>query len=196
MNSPPSPLLLLPRLYTITHQVSCGIGHSSVDSYGRRKRSIAGPTGAPEDAHGKPRGDDMTLSREIVVLDLKEKDQTSRGGNDAAPPGSQDDANQATTPTANGQQAAAQRSSVKSHKQNHNHNHHQHRNHHDQQSNLDGDYATTSGDSLNGRHCLSSQSLFVLICFIGLFFVLYVCLVAYFFSRRDPKISPIKYQYH
>ena len=56
--------------------------------------------------------------------------------------------------------------------------------------------ATASVAPGPSMHCISSQSLLVLICSIGTFFVAYVCLVAYFFARRDPKMSVIKHQYH
>lgn len=111
----------------------------------------------------------MTLSREIVVLDLKEKD-----------PSMPDDSSSLTD---NDQSSSgAQKSPLKSTATN-------------TQDSSSIFSSTTTGDG-STKHCLSSQSLFVLICSIGLFFVLYVCVVAYFFARRDPKISPIKHQYH
>lgn len=142
-----------------------------MEAWGRKKRSVSS---------GKQLGDDMTLSREIVVLDLKEKDPNAESGQtDAFSPA----------------EASAHKQSPLSRSQS---------------GSLDGlnaDYMSgstnsqsTSSTSIAGdgssKHCVSSQNLFVLICSIGLFFVLYVCVVAYFFARRDPKISPIKHQYH
>lgn len=139
-------------------QVNCGIGRDSVEAWGRKKRSVA--AGASQE--GKQVGDDMTLSREILVLDLKDK-ESAAPGDEQAPE----------------QVGGAHRSPLRS---------------------APDEYGSTNQaqevDRLANKHCLSSQSLFVLICSIGLFFVLYVCVVAYFFARRDPKISPIKHQFH
>lgn len=131
---------------------------------------------------GKQLGDDMTLSREIVVLDLKDRAQDS-----AAPTsGAQDEGSLEAD-------GGAQKSPLRSHQP---------------AASLashtpDQTEAVASSESLNlalqtgnQMHCLSSQSLLLLICSIGLFFVLYVCVVAYFFARRHPKISVIKHQYH
>lgn len=134
------------------HQVNCGIGRDSVEAWGRKKRSVA--------SSGKQVGDDMTLSREILVLDLKEKDQ---GAASVA-----DELNQADPST-------AQKSPLRS---------------------AELANSPQEVDGLGNRHCLSSQSLFVLICSMSCFFVLYVCVVAYFFARRQPRISPIKHQFH
>lgn len=133
-------------------QVNCGIGRDSVEAWGRKKRSVA--SGVKQE--GKQVGDDMTLSREILVLDLKEKE----------PAAANDELNNSAEPS------GAQKSPLRS---------------------AEG---AQEVDRLASRHCLSSQSLFVLICSVGCFFVLYVCVVAYFFARRHPKVSPIKHQFH
>jgi len=133
-----------------------------VEAWGRKKRSISGKDATES---GKQLGDDMTLSREIVVLDLKEKDPTNDFNGDSQ------------IGSGNGAQKSPLRSGSGS------------------GSSSTQDFQTSEGD-VQAKHCLSSQSIFVLICSIGLFFVLYVCVVAYFFARRDPKISPIKHQYH
>lgn len=154
----------------ILNQVNCGIGRDSVEAWGRKKRSINGKESSGGSS-GKQLGDDMTLSREIVVLDLKEKDpsmpddSSSLTDNDQSSNGAQKSPLKSTTTGINQQDPSSIFSS------------------------------TTNSDG-STRHCLTSQSLFVLTCSIGLFFVLYVCVVAYFFARRDPKISPIKHQYH
>lgn len=149
-----------------------------------------------EAAGGKQVGDDMTLSREIVVLDLKEEpgepnsssssaaaaaaasaSASASAANDSA--GDSDQTGQARATGASGRRLP-HRSSLKA------------------ATEHSGDFSTTTtiDNYAANKHCLSSQSLFVLICSVGLFFVLYVCVVAYFFARRNPKISPIKHQFH
>lgn len=149
-------------------QVNCGIGREQVESWGRKKRSI----GAAEQraGTGKPLGDDMTLSREIVVLDLKDKADGS--GSDYA--SSRDDLSSTSD-------SFVQKAPLKS-----------------SGSPLEqgADSESPSQSPRPNPYCFSSQSLLWLICSIGLVFVAYVCLVAYFFSRRDTKISVIKHQYH
>ena len=139
-------------------QVNCGIGRDSVEAWGRKKRSVGGKEETSQ-AGRKQLGDDMTLSREIVVLDLKEKDPNGNDNGDEAPAG--------------GPRSAASSSDSPA-------------------------YLLTPGNADDGttKHCLSGRSLFVLTSSMSLFFVFYVCAVAYFFARRDPKISPIKHQYH
>lgn len=155
----------------ISKQVNCGIGRDSVEAWGRKKRSINGKESSG--SSGKQLGDDMTLSREIVVLDLKEKDPSmpddgsSLTDNDQSSNGAQKSPLKSTTTTTGTRQQDS--SSI---------------------------FSSTTNSDGSTKHCLTSQSLFVLTCSIGLFFILYVCVVAYFFARRDPKISPIKHQYH
>lgn len=144
-----------------------------MEAWGRKKRSIGTAAG------GKQVGDDMTLSREIVVLDLKEKDpNSSTSSGDQATSGSEQQSSSG--------ELLAQRSPLRAQTQ-------------QAEPTMPQDYSAGPSSALDltsNKHCLSSQSLFVLICSIGFFFVLYVCVVAYFFARRDPKISPIKHQYH
>ncbi|CAA3006485.1 Hypothetical predicted protein [Olea europaea subsp. europaea] len=185
--------------------VNCGIGREPpVESWGRKKRSIGGGGTANSKKDGKQQlqqqigkqlGDDMTLSREIVVLDLKEKATT--GGESGAAADGQQSATDDLISSGDGfaqksplRSAAHQRSLAASNQQ------------------LDSESSSLlSGGGADGAdsssltagpnmHCLSSQSLLLVICSIGFFFVAYVCLVAYFFSRRDTKISVIKHQYH
>lgn len=152
-----------------------------MEAWGRKKRSVAS---GKQDSIGKQLGDDMTLSREIVVLDLKEKDP---GGDfaQADSGGSQSTSSSNDGAVLPGHKQSPLRSPAS-----------------DAQS---ADYTSSTnsqstsnfiGLDMSSKHCVSSQYLFVLICSIGLFFVLYVCVVAFFFARRDPKISPIKHQYH
>ena len=172
-------------------QVNCGIGREQVESWGRKKRSIgeargggdhgkSASTAKQQAGTGKPLGDDMTLSREIVVLDLKDKTDANDGS-------SRDDLSSSSdgfvqkSPLKSPQSAASA-------------------NQPDQaqsdgafSNTLDGEFSPQVGSNL---HCLSSQSLLWLICSIGLVFIIYVCSVAYFFSRRETKISVIKHQYH
>lgn len=159
-----------------------------MESWGRKKRSI-GSDGAKKKSSvegGKQFGDDMTLSREIVVLDLKEKlgdgagQSGAPGGSHAPSVGGQNDENLLSADGAGS--ALKLRSAISKGPM-------------DQAE--EGDHsASQSPNDKQSLHCLSSQSLLLLICSIGLFFVLYVCLVAYFFARRDPKISAIRHQYH
>lgn len=150
--------------------MDCGIGRDSVQAWGRKKRSVA---------NGKQLGDDMTLSREIVVLDLKEKDPSNDLGqldNSGSPAAALSEAAyKQSSPLKSGDGASPDYMSS---------------------TNPQSSSGTTISGDGSSKHCVSSQYLFVLICSIGLFFVLYVCVVAYFFARRDPKISPIKHQYH
>lgn len=150
-----------------------------MEAWGRKKRSVGADI--PAGSVGKQLGDDMTLSREIVVLDLKDKAEVANeSGN-----GSDN----------NSDIKGAQKSSLRS----------------GQLSSSSGlgdqnglDSSTLLSSSSNqfdglqtsNMHCVTSQSLLVLTCSIGLFLVLYVCVVAYFFAHRRPKISPIKHQYH
>lgn len=159
-----------------------------MEAWGRKKRSVAAAAMAANNSSGKQLGDDMTLSREIVVLDLKEKDPN-------APASEGDDSS--ASPSQAGKQAA-QKSPLKSAANrpvasSSGNQHHHHHNHHQQQeaASLESvdEFDTT-------RHCLSRQSIFVLFISIGFFFVLYMCVVACFFARRDSKISPIKHQFH
>lgn len=150
-----------------------------MEAWGRKKRSIGGGpanalAGSSKGGSGKPLGDDMTLSREIVVLDLKEKEPNSTN------PPSAGDADLADNDLQSGASGKAQKSPLKA----------------TSDPTFSSAHLDAHHQSLNSMHCLSSQSLFVLICSIGLFFVLYVCVVAYFFARRDPKISTIKHQFH
>lgn len=144
----------------------------------------------------------MTLSREIVVLDLKEKVEAASGGvarQEALQERSSDDLISTSEGFAQKSPLKARQRSLAAHQQAANQ---------DQASSfsdagagslsslMGGEGGESSSPSLPNMHCLSSQSLLLLICSIGLFFVLYVCLVAYFFARRDTKISVIKHQYH
>jgi len=175
-----------------------------VESWGRKKRSIgssaaaAGGGGGPKDRRlreegGKQVGDDMTLSREIVVLDLKEKaaEGAEKEGATSRKANSDQSMDELNLLAADGLGAAQRlsRSSGSSLGPGDE----------SQASGSQQSGSATSGDdthSASSLHCLSSQSLLLLICSIGLFFVLYVCLVACFFARRDPKISAIRQQYH
>jgi hypothetical protein len=174
-------------------QVNCGIGREQVESWGRKKRSIgsggsggrgklARTDGQTGPGTGKPLGDDMTLSREIVVLDLKDKPADAADAQSRDDLASSGDGFVQKSPLKSSQAAADQSlegGSLSS----------------STTTNLDSESASSLQAGAN-LHCLSSQSLLWLTCSIGLFFVLYVCLVAYFFSRRDTKISVIKHQYH
>lgn len=137
-----------------------------MEAWGRKKRSVG------KQQAGMQLGDDMTLSREIVVLDLKDKEASGGGepADEGQPPAGSSSAQKSPLKSAGSEQAAYFAS------------------------------PTGSGASLENSstklHCLTSQSLLVLICSIALFFVFYVCVVAYFFARRHPEISPIKHQYH
>ena len=53
-------------------QVVCGVGRENIESWGRRKRSARDVT------HTYETDDEMTLSREILVLDLNDPADTSR----------------------------------------------------------------------------------------------------------------------
>lgn len=124
-------------------------------------------------------GDDMTLSREIVVLDLKDKQ----------PSDDQQQAADSTTTTNNNNDDSSigHKSPLRS------------RHLGDEQDSSSSSSSGYSNNDETGKaqlHCVTSRSLLLLICSIGSFFVLYVCLVAYFFARRDSKISVIKHQYH
>lgn len=168
--------------YSNSQQVNCGIGRDSVEAWGRKKRSVSGPSdGSAKDATGKPMGDDMTLSREIVVLDLKEQDPSKQQSSDKQ---TAQDSSSATIPKAKSSSSSSNR-------------HHHHHKHHNNQQQQQQEEAALLGDEIdNTRHCLSRQSIFVLFTSIGFFFVLYMCVVACFFARRDSKISPIKHQFH
>lgn len=167
-----------------------------MESWGRKKRSIGSDgTKHKSSEGGKQVGDDMTLSREIVVLDLKEKTSNEQAALDSASNSDLTSGDQSLLSADSSTVAqklqrsprggsggggrapnvAASQSMGDDHQ---------------------GGDALDAMDKQPNMHCLSSQSLLLLICSVGLFFVLYVCLVAYFFSRRDPKISVIKHQYH
>lgn len=158
-----------------------------MEAWGRKKRSVSGDVSLG--ANGKPMGDDMTLSREIVVLDLKEK---SIGEQTTTAADSQDVDHQSELTNGDSlAQKAPLRSATSKNQRGQS-----------QQDSSSGSFDSAADsismkpDSTNSKHCLSSQSVFVLICSIGLFFILNICVVAYFFARRYPIISPIKHQYH
>lgn len=208
-------------------QVNCGIGRDSVESYGRRKRSIGGfnETTTTTKQHAKQHrqlasNNDMTLSRELVVLDLTENNNnkdnvptnsdapattttstsTSANSNaspmaDGETPGQLSDIGHSVPPPPSSLKAASSHStiSISGHEQANNANNQQrdHHQHHSIRS-----QSRDFNDNLSNKHCLSSQSLSLLICSIGLIFVLYVWLVACMFARRDSKISHIKQQFY
>lgn len=182
-------------------QVNCGIGRDSVESWGRKKRSI-GDGGALEMPAQRSRkhkqgqaasNDDMTLSREIVVLDITEKQQANNNNNNVPTSSSGSSPSEQQQPDAgeladvgithsplrqtnHGGQSQVDSSPASSEATNNNHHHNK--------------------MSYNNKHCISSQSLSILICSIGLLFILYVWIVACMFARRDTKISHIKQQFY
>ena len=152
-----------------------------MQSWGRKKRSIGADK--RQEQIGKQLGDDMTLSREILVLDLKEKSASADAAPGDSTTGAQDEANSLSLLSDGFAQKAPLKSSGWRAAQTSG----------EQLAQADGQPAANQPGQL---HCLTSQSLLLITCSIGCFFVLYVCLVAYFFARRDAKISVIKHQYH
>lgn len=161
-----------------------------MEAWGRRKRSIGASEGskrsaaaARQRANGRQLANDMTLSREIVVLDLKEKEPTTGGDEEGlASPGSLSGGAQKSHLRAHPAAGSSSPRAGPEWEQS-------------EQSEQLEQAASGASESQN-LHCLSSQSVLALICSIGLLFILYVCAVALFFARRDPKISVIKHQYH
>lgn len=190
-------LVVVSTQFASHHQVNCGIGREQVESWGRKKRSI-GNSGdkrqqpqQQQQQTGRQLGDDMTLSREILVLDLKDKPAADSAADSS---GGQEEAGGSLSLVGDGlAQRAPLRASSTAFSVG------------QQQVSSEGGGApspdgagepvgaSTTGPNL---HCLTSHSLLLITCSIGLFFVLYVCLVAYLFARRDAKISVIKHQYH
>lgn len=159
-----------------------------MESWGRRKRSIgaaaaAAAASATEGKKGAQIGDDMTLSRELLVLDLKEKAAGEAGaGSGDSTGGAQDELSLVSdgfVQKAPLRSASQARQSVGS----------------DETLTMAQTEAQQQQQQAN-LHCLTSHSLLLITGSIGLFFVLYVCLVAHFFARRDAKISVIKHQFH
>lgn len=126
--------------------------------------------------------DDMTLSREIVVLDLTEKD-TSSGQSSSAQnlQNTEDQAGElADTGAYTTDRISPKSSSIKN----------------EQGYTNDANRNSNSESSTSNKHCISSHSLSIFICSIGLIFILYVWIVACLFARRDSKISHIKQQFY
>lgn len=122
--------------------------------------------------------DDMTLSREIVVLDLTEKDSTSPTSI------SESSKDLTTNELSDTGKNPLEKSSLRSFNS-----------HQDHKSNHEANLISSENQG-TPKHCISSQSLYLYICSIGLVFILYVWIVACLFSRRDSKISHIKQQFY
>lgn len=128
----------------------------------------------------------MTLSREIVVLDLTEKDPLANPA-DLLRPGSEqtgelaDTGTYATSSSLGGRQQTGTGSGSGGKPERTTSG----------TSNCDGSESPEAG-----KHCISSHTLSLFICSIGLLFILYVWIVACLFARRDSKISHIKQQFY
>lgn len=59
--------------------VICGVGRDNIESWGRRKRSVSA-TASPFDSNSKD-DEEMTLSKEILVLDVNEQLSNNNNNN-------------------------------------------------------------------------------------------------------------------